>query len=70
VVFTWLLAFLTRQPTSLRLRVFIVTVIGCIPTEHASIEKLVGVIWIMEVHKTTVAHDLKPFYRMSVLDEE
>jgi hypothetical protein len=49
------------------LSVFIVTVIGRIPTEHASMEELLGVIWIMEVLETTVAHDLEPFYRPSVL---
>src|ERR1035438_2297523 len=47
--------------------VFVVTVIGGIPTEHGSIEKLLGVIWIMEVFETTVAHGLKPFYHLDVL---
>jgi hypothetical protein len=28
---------------------------------------LLGVIWIMEVFETTVAHGLKPFYRLDVL---
>jgi hypothetical protein len=45
----------------------VVTVVGGIPTEHGSIEKLLGVIWIMEVFETTVAHGLKRFYRLDVL---
>ena len=43
------------------------SIIGGIPTEHFSIKKLLGVIWIMEVFETTVAHGLKPFYRLNVL---
>ena len=43
----------------LGLRVLIVAVIGGVPTEHRSVEELLGVIWIVEVFETTVAHCAK-----------
>lgn len=49
------------------LRVFIVTVVGGVPAVYFSLKKSLGLIWIVEVSETAVAHAHNHFIPQDVL---
>ena len=58
--------FVTDNLSSLG--IFIVSIIGGIPAEHLAVEKLLSVIGVVEIFEAAVAHALKPFYCLFVLE--